>query len=419
MGLPSDWLLPSDEFEEVKRALKSRCEAVGVALTETDYEGESVISLSFRCGRETRDLEYIDQNNLPPLLSIPFEKYSFLAGLDAICNYGEGSVEVLISPASAPPIQMFNNLFGVSWRDAVDKLEPIVIEKDNRASIEIGLASQEFRIINPSTGPRAVTLKLYGVTCKGHDTVLEFLNKIAGSVLFQIELASGVALIMKRNRVRRRLQNASGFQGQLDIVYPEREFDEAPLSLYWYARSASGMPLLQYLAYYQVIEFYFPVYSRSEAHRKLKAILKNPIFRSDRDADISKLLTAIQVSRGGAFGDERVQLKATIEECIDEEELRVFLSLDEDRKNFLSSKSNLTSAKLSIAGDGSELRNEVARRIYELRCKIVHTKSDVRDNDVELLLPFSKEAELMHYDIELVQYVAQHVLIAGSRTLNL
>jgi hypothetical protein len=38
------------------------------------------------------------------------------------------------------------------------------------------------------------------------------------------------------------------------------------------------MPLLQFLAFYQVIEFYFPTYSQAEAHRKLKAILKDPPF---------------------------------------------------------------------------------------------------------------------------------------------
>jgi hypothetical protein len=39
--------------------------------------------------------------------------------------------------------------------------------------------------------------------------------------------------------------------------------------------------------------------------------------------------------------------------------------------------------------------------------------------DVELLLPFSKEAELLSFDIELIQYVAQKVLIATSSQLKI
>jgi hypothetical protein len=38
--------------------------------------------------------------------------------------------------------------------------------------------------------------------------------------------------------------------------------------------------------------------------------------------------------------------------------------------------------------------------LYALRCKIVHTKGQSSDGEVELFLPFSKEAELLFYDIE-------------------
>ena len=205
-----------------------------------------------------------------------------------------------------------------------------------------------------------------------------------------------------------------------ELQYPKTEYDNAPLSLYWYARSAAGMPLLQFLAYYQVLEFYFPIYSQSEAQRKLKSILKEPTFRGDRDADIAKLLGTIQVSRSGAFGDERSQLRATLVECIDLAALRDFLEADDERKDFYLNKTKaLPYHKISLANPSADIRNDVADRVYDIRCKIVHTKSDAKDGSVELLLPFSKEAEQLFFDIELVQYLAQRVLISGSTQLHL
>jgi len=175
------------------------------------------------------------------------------------------------------------------------------------------------------------------------------------------------------------------------------------------------MPLLQFLAYYQVIEYFYPVYSQAEAHRKLKSILKSPTFRSERDSDISRVLAAIHVTRSGAYGDERSQLKATLTECVDPDVLRNFLVEDAERKTFLSSKTKgLTDHKLLIETAGADLRSEVAERLYEIRCKIVHTKVDSRTGELELLLPFSKEAEQLSYDIELAQFLAQQVLIASS-----
>jgi hypothetical protein len=174
------------------------------------------------------------------------------------------------------------------------------------------------------------------------------------------------------------------------------------------------MPLLQFLAFYQVLEFYFPIYSQAEAQRKLRTILKDPTFRGDRDADIGKLLSSIQITRSGAYGDERSQLKATLFECVDSDTLRDFLESDLSRKEFYATKGKGLFHRLPLANPSADLRGDVAERMYDIRCKIVHTKNDLRDGEVELLLPFSKEAEQLSFDIELAQYLAQRVLIAGS-----
>jgi hypothetical protein len=175
------------------------------------------------------------------------------------------------------------------------------------------------------------------------------------------------------------------------------------------------MPLLQFLAFYQVIEFYFPIYSRAEAQRKVKATLKDPKFRGDRDADIGKLLSLIQVSKSGAFGDERSQLRATLLECVDPDSIRAFFEEVPDRKEYYSAKSkSSTFHKIPLANPTTDLRGDIAERMYDIRCRIVHTKNESRDGDVELLLPFSTEAEQLSFDIELMQYLAQAVLIAGS-----
>jgi hypothetical protein len=49
----------------------------------------------------------------------------------------------------------------------------------------------------------------------------------------------------------------------------------------------------------------------------------------------------------------------------------------------------------------------------------VHTKGEGSEGEVELLLPFSKEAELLFYDIELMQYVARKILVSASAPLSL
>ena len=89
-------------------------------------------------------------------------------------------------------------------------------------------------------------------------------------------------------------------------------------------------------------------------------------------------------------------------------------------RNFFSSKTKgLTDIVIPIGNGTAGLRNEVADRIYDIRCKIVHTKGGSRQGDVELILPFSSEEQMLYLDIDLVQYVARQVLIAASSSLTL
>jgi hypothetical protein len=187
-----------------------------------------------------------------------------------------------------------------------------------------------------------------------------------------------------------------------------------------------GIPLLQFLAFYQVVEFYFPIYSQAEARRRARAILK-PTFRPDRDADVGRLLSSLHLSRAGTYGDECSQLRATLNECVQPDPLRSFFEAETARKESYCGKSEYH--KIPLSNPNADLRADVAERIYEIRCRIVHMKNDAGEGDDELLLPFSKEAERLlpfskeaerlSFDIELAEYLAQAVLMNGSLPLQI
>jgi hypothetical protein len=122
---------------------------------------------------------------------------------------------------------------------------------------------------------------------------------------------------------------------------------------------------------------------------------------------------------GQGYGDERSQLRATLHECVEPGALREFFKESAEREKFFSTKTEgLTDHKIPIRNADADLRNDVADRLYDIRCKIVHTKSGGRDGEMDLLLPFSKEAELLYGDIELIQFVAREVLVSASTTLR-
>lgn len=428
---PQEPIISSAELEAIRKELEERCKLAEIAMEIVNYPDNltPLLKLGMKSGREIRWLSVWSGPALIRFRAIKFENYVFLSGLDAICSYTDRSIEAGVRPLLGVVGARFlwERLFGVDRSeeepsDSRDWKILIPPNLDDLPTIELSPASDAFMELCKSPSRLRITLKLTGCAVKTHDSALALLNKAAGAVFFQLDLLADVPLTLERERRRnplgrsyRRSANAT-----IDLQYPKSEFHSAPLSLYWYGRSADNMPLLQFLAYYQVMEFYFPIYSQSEAQRKLKLILKDPLFRGDRDTDIARLLAAIYVSRSGAFGDERSQLRAVLMECVDANNLRGFFENNEVRKEFYGTKSKtLLYHRIPIANPTADLRNDVAERIYDIRCRIVHTKVDSRDAGVDLLLPFSKDADQLTADIELIQYLARLVLVAGGTPMQL
>jgi hypothetical protein len=411
---------------DFKTELKLRCKNAGITVEERPgIEGRQILTIQLPSGRDKRPITVYDSDAAKRLLEIPFEQITLLGNYAAYLDRSNGIIEAglrALSTGIMRPLQ--EPLLGIHpfrSNEADIIAAGIELKSDSHGqSITLGLPSPVLAAFGGrAVNRRSVSIRIAGIQTNRHDSALDYLERIANSVLFEIDLLLGVPVTIARiDPPNRRPRIRTGRGSRSELRFPRYEYDQEAMALYWYARSARGMPLLQYLAYYQSLEFYFPVYSQVEAQRRIRNVLKDPTFQVDRDADLGRLLATARTAGARGFGDERTQLRATLQECLDAEELRSFLRADEARKAFFSSKSKALGANsLPIDREESDIRGEVANRIYDIRCKIVHTKSS-GDGDVDLLLPFSEEAELLGYDVELIQYVSQKVLVAASRPLR-
>ena len=157
---------------------------------------------------------------------------------------------------------------------------------------------------NPKDPSRLITLKLSGLTeSDQHDNALRLLENVGQAILFEMDLRYGFSQrfspISAATRSRR--VSADGKQRHRpriprevsDVVptLPEKSHPTKPLALYWYARSAVNMPLLQYLASYQVLEYDFPVYYQREVLDRIKQELLDPRFSAQNDGHLNKLFS--------------------------------------------------------------------------------------------------------------------------------
>ncbi|AEI76688.1 hypothetical protein CNE_1c13390 [Cupriavidus necator N-1] len=402
--------------------VKERCAAANLATSDDinlEDDGPALI-VHMACGRGTREVKLEEASQAQSFLDMDFERYRFLPGYDAIFCPDTGELEALLRQLGSTLQQVSlvtrARLLGKSETRGRVRMQSLEVTGENSTK---AILQPESSVLSALLArPSRVSLKISQPGLTSAEEFEKVLVKLSNALFFQVEHLSGIGLGLVRHRPQPAPRSKQSRTNLAEVIqFPTMEYDEAPISLYWYGRNASGIPLLQFLAYYQVLEYYYPVYSKAEANRRVRHVLKEPGFRADRDADVNRLLGVIQAARGGGFFDERAQLSATLKECLDEGELREFFAADEDRKAWFikSEKQSVLKVRAIPLNDSrADLVSEVAERIYQIRCKIVHTKAEGGAGEVELLLPYSREAESLTHDIELVRYACQKVLICAS-----
>lgn len=412
------------EYARAVEALKARVSAADIDYEEqVRWDSERHPAILLPAGRGKRRVPAYTLDEVNSLLAVPFEKYTFLGPYDAICSYSDGLIEAAVrslrGPASAR--MLMRRLRSQSAPRASDggAVEAILLRQPSGEGPEVLLGSVSKDLATLTRGLPRISITIRNAQVHQQDQAIEVLETIADALFFEIDLKYDIALGLQRARTGpTRLRAHTRAAEEVSLQFPRSEYDTEPMSLYWYARGATGLPLLQYLAYYQVLEFYFPIYSDRDVHERVKNILRHPVFDPHSDTQVSRVVRLLRSNRA-RLDDERAQLRSTLQACVHEDGLREFLERDADRREFLTRDKSLRVHRLQLNNKEADLRSEAASRVYEIRCKIVHTKSVDGAAETELLLPHSKEAQSLHFDIELIQYLARETLIANSRQLSI
>lgn len=377
------------------------------------------------------------------LLEFPFEKFRFLGDYMAINDPGAGYIEAQIQ---LTVIRRYLDVEDIPGAERIDEAglvsefgTEILSERASRTDpsrvpeywrlrvrderhswyLEISPMTDKFLGLTSTRSigirRRRDTLKLFGVDAPQHDDALRKLEGIGGAFLFDLELRYGVAFEIARQRTQ---SSRYGYEAPLikqPPSLPRLQYPTQALSLYSYGTSASQMPLLQFLAYYQVLEYFFPMYSQGEMLRRLRQMIASPRFEVNDDADLAKILQLASTSGRSGYGNEKDQLKATVYGCVETSGIIEFLHADLDFFRPLGDKKTINGVPVIDENNrGMPILDQVVARVYALRNRVVHAKADGGETAVELLLPGSVEARSMAADIALVRFLAQKAIVAGG-----
>ncbi len=267
-------------------------------------------------------------------------------------------------------------------------------------------------------------LRIYTVTVScDTNTPLAKMSRYANAFLFQMAFNTDTAWVPQRalgvlsrpGRIDR-----MGRSRPTDIDPPRRIYNEDLTHHYLLAVSTDN-PVVEYLSHYHVLEHFYGAVFDDDLISSIQDRLTQPAFSYRRKRDIKGLISAIRKSmkiRNDtiAFSEEDA-LRLTLTRYVDLNGLMNDLdtydaaTIDYYRDNEVpfsgGSKVDLRSA------DSSDIMRKLAKRIYQTRNALVHSK----DGDKAKYTPFVDDHSLSK-EVPLLRFVAESTIVKDSTLIE-
>jgi hypothetical protein len=414
-------------FEEIIK----RCKKAGIDYEwRPGFDERYGLSVCIQQGTGKHKIILFDAEDGKKLLDSDFEKYVFVEGYrEAICYYEEGYVEAVVE--SIGPVDsktmILSFVTGRSYKDVANRIKAgidtrLELDKggDRGVKVSIGNPSKTLlAMLNYVREAEALSVRVERLRITKNTEAAEQLGRVTDSLFFELRKKCNVDLFVRRHyevgEYAWKMEWRARSRRESEVGFPKFEYDKKPIELYWHAVSAYKMPLLQYLAYYQILEYYFTKYSMLGAKKEIRNCLKDPEFNVDDEDDIVKIVTCVS-GKLGRYVSENELLCDTIRECVSEEELVPVVSGEAVKEYFKKDYKIVSQFRVSQENKERDIREQLAERIYDIRCRIVHTKEDDKRGRV---MPFTKEEVLLQeFDLPMIETLVDKVIIANSKKLS-
>ncbi|ATB44297.1 hypothetical protein CYFUS_009784 [Cystobacter fuscus] len=327
------------------------------------------------------------------VVATDFDKYRPISGYVAMWSRELGVIEAEIAlptqlPGDHPFTHVLHRLGRPPLGEDIQSLEITFPSESNAPRVSLRFASDALRVWR-KTGVNVMdteTTSLFGralIPCLR----IEGLSLASeGEANAQLEAFGNGALLELERQTdsAARLQAYRPFRFRLDFGLPSTALgpvtltpDAAPLNLYMHARLETNNLAARFLGFYQTLEYFFTRYGK---------------------------------------GNEKVLFKKTLEDLVTAEELRAFIGQNKELRAFYAKpEMPIVGEHIHITHTERDLLQDTMDRLYQLRCRIVHTKERAES---EVFVPFAAEVFELGPDVELIQFLARRALVEHQRPVG-
>lgn len=255
---------------------------------------------------------------------------------------------------------------------------------------------------------RGLTVTYKGKGHKVPPDLQDIARRKIGTALFKTALEENRAFVpwgpFRRSGLRPYLRPQSS------EVLPTAHYDENAVRYYMVAKS-SPFPSQAFVAFYNVLEYYFLSTAEDKLHHRLRALLNGTNFVSDSKG-LDGVITVVRSE--DAQREELSMLRNVIDRFLSEDELIDFIAKHETERGerVYSKKRVIFGEQLEISLTSGHCRSNSAKAIRHIRNAIVHSSD--RYKREECHVPLSDSELIVDQFIPLIQFLAERVIFGTA-----
>ena len=261
---------------------------------------------------------------------------------------------------------------------------------------------------------RPITIRVQNIGASSIENAIKRSSQIIESCLFEISYLKGPTLMLvdewpRRQPRNRPFQFGETIRGNI-LPLPRADFNVDTIRFYQRGMSTND-PVIQFLSFYHVLEYYFLPVSDEVLYAKLTQRINDPKFaptRQNLDRIIQDTLTHKRES------DETEMLKRVLQKYVDEEEIISFLKSYEEYlgEKFYSRRKNIFGESIEVKLEPGHVISNIAKRIKVTRNALVHSAD--RYERKQRYIPRSASEKMLKKEIPLLKFLAEKVVIGSA-----
>lgn len=205
-----------------------------------------------------------------------------------------------------------------------------------------------------------------------------------------------------------------GESTESDSAIPRFSYEKNVVSYYMVARS-SPFPSQSFLAYYNVLEYYFLKVAEDALHHQLRALIGKPTFTANTDG-IDRLISLVRKQNNQ--DNETEMLRKVLQRFVDENDFINYVKAVETEygNSLYTKRRQVFGEQMNISLTEGHALSNAANVLKQVRNAIVHSSD--RYKREECHIPLSDTENMIEEFIPIVRFFAEQVIFGTSYPPN-